>query len=57
MLLYYAEIKHSDWLLQDLWRVLTNQRALFQHNITILPKNLYLSYTLAMAYGSRVFVF
>ena len=34
--LCYAEIKHSDWLLQVLWLFLTNQSASFQCSIATL---------------------
>ena len=31
-----SEIKHSDWLLQVMWLVLTNQSALFFGNVAML---------------------
>ena len=31
-----VEIKHSDWLLQVMWQVLTNQSALFQRRVATL---------------------
>ena len=34
-ILHYAEINHSDWILQVTKTSLTNQSALFQHRVVM----------------------